>query len=158
MPLPDAARDYLLKALAATPVVASSLIGDRAEEDPIWDRRPDPERFSLREVLAHLADWEPIWLERLTKIATTDHPFLPSVDETAMVEQNDYANSSPRRDLAKLREGRENLIAYLKTVPDEAWDRTGDREFVGILTLQQQAYFALSHDAYHLRQIAEWLA
>ncbi len=154
MPLPIAARDYLLKALSGTPYVLEALL--KEVDDSVWDKRPDPERFTLREVLAHLADWEPIWLERVTRIANDDRPFLPSVDESALAVENDYAASSPAESIQRYREGRSALIAYLSTLPDEAWDRTCDREFVGILNLQQQAFFALAHDGYHMKQVAEW--
>ena len=154
MPFPAAARDYLLKALDATPVVLTALL---RRADPDWDHRPDADRFTLREALAHLADWEPIWLERVRGIASGEHPLLPSVDESALAIENRYAESSPEVSLDKFRSGRKELVAYLATLPDSAWDFTGDREFVGELTLQQQAAFALSHDGYHLRQVAEWL-
>lgn len=156
MPLPEAAREYLFKALEGTPIVLRSLVADLAEDSPLWDRRPDPDRFTLREVLAHLADWEPIWLERVSKIAMTEHPFLPSVDESAIAVENDYASVSPRESLRRIEIGRAELVAFLRTLPEGAWDRTGDREFVGVLTLQQQAVFALTHDGYHLRQVAEF--
>jgi hypothetical protein len=154
MPYPVAARDYLLKALETTPLLITALLEGKA---PQWDRRPDPERFTLREVLAHLADWEPIWLERVKCMATEDFPFLPSVDESALVIENDYANCDPEESIAKQRQGRAALVRFLSPLPIEAWDRTGNREFVGVLTLQQQAAMTLSHDGYHLRQIVEWL-
>jgi uncharacterized damage-inducible protein DinB len=157
MPLPAPARDYLLKALEGNPVVFARLVGAYGEDDSLWDRRPDPERFTLREILAHLADWEPIWLERVQRIAQGNHPFLPSVDEGLLAVRNDYPKSSPTKNLRRQRDGRMELVAYLSTLPDDAWDLTGDREFVGILTLQQQAYYVLAHDAYHMRQVAEWL-
>ena len=157
MPLPTAARDYLIKALEGTPVVLQSLIGEHSDSAAIWDRRPDPERFTLREILGHLADWETIWLERLQRMATGDHPFLPSVDEGLLAVAHDYAHSSPTHNFTRIRLGRDHLVTYLKAVPDDFWDLTGDREFVGVLTMQQQAYFILAHDAYHLRQVAEWV-
>jgi hypothetical protein len=157
MPLPIAARDYLFQALEATPVVVAQLARGVAADDPRWDRRPDPERFTLREALAHLADWEPIWLERVSRIAEAGNPFLPSVDESALAIENSYSEQPPSRSIDRFLSGRRELVAFLRTVPDEAWDLTGDREFVGVLTLQQQAYFALSHDGYHMRQIVEWI-
>ena len=156
MPLPTAARDYLLKALDGTPVVLKALVGEHGDSDPIWDRRPDPERFTPREILGHLADWEPIWLERLQRMATGDHPFLPSVDEGLLATEHDYAHSSPSRNLTRQKAGRAEVVSYLREIPDDYWDLTGDREFVGVLTLQQLAYYILAHDAYHLRQVAEW--
>ena len=158
MPLPAAARDYLINALDGTPVVLAAILGARPDVDPIWDKRPNPDRFTLREALAHLADWEPIWRERIDKIQTGTHPFLPSVDEGALAVERDYASRSPSASLAKLALGRQELVTRLKTIPDDDWDLTGDREFVGVVTLQQQVYYILAHDAYHLRQAAEWIA
>ncbi|MFI5385198.1 MAG: DinB family protein [Fimbriimonadales bacterium] len=157
MPLPNAARDYLIKGLDGSPVVLSGLLGDRIDSDSIWDRRPDPDRFTLREALAHLADWEPIWLERIQKIQAGYHPFLPSVDEGALAEEHNYAASSPNDRLERYTEGRAKLVEHLKTIQDDEWDLTCEREFVGVLTLQQQVYYILAHDAYHLRQVAEWV-
>ena len=68
--MPAAVRKYLLSALAGTPVVADRLLLDVHADDPRWDFRPEPDRFTLREVVAHLADWEPIHLERLTRNVT----------------------------------------------------------------------------------------
>jgi hypothetical protein len=158
MPVPQAALDYLLKALSAQPTIATALLGHVRHDSHVWDRRPDPSRFSLREVLAHLADWEPIWLERVRRFATEEHPFLPSVDEGALAAQHDYANSSPSDSLRAYVDGRRRLVQFLSTLPADAWDRTGDRELVGDLSLYQQVAMALSHDGYHMKQIVEWLA
>lgn len=156
MPLPDAARDYLLKALDGTPVVLSALLGSSPDDDPIWDKRPEPERFTLREVLAHLADWEPIWLERVAKIRTGSDPFLPSIDEGALAVSNRYDAMAPSESLQRFTEGRKVCVERFRTIDAGEWDLTGEREFVGPLTLQQLVYYILAHDAYHLRQAAEW--
>ncbi len=156
MPYPQAARDYLLKALDGTPDVLAALL--RGASDAQLDRRPDPERFTLREMTAHVADWDAIWLERMRRIANENHPFLPSIDESTLAEERNYAGSAVAISLSRLRKDRTALVEFLKTLADDAWDRTGDREFVGVLTLQQQAAFALSHDGYHLRQAADFLS
>ena len=69
--LPEKARFYLMKGLESAPVVIKRML--RTADSVDWDRRPDPERFSLREVLSHLADWEPIWLERIRRMAEEDN-------------------------------------------------------------------------------------
>lgn len=156
MPLPAAARDYLLHGLAATPAVIGALVDPASQTG--WERRTDPERFSLREALAHLADWEPIWLERAQRIAAEEHPFLPSIDEGRIAAERDYASSDPGESLRRFREGRARLLDSLQPLPLEAWDRTGNREFVGVLSLQQLIGMALGHDGYHLAQIVELTA
>jgi uncharacterized damage-inducible protein DinB len=157
MPVPEAAREYLFKALLAQPVVAAALLEGRGDDADVWDRRLDADRFSLREALAHLADWEPVWLERVRRIASEDHPFLPSVDESLLVVQNSYDSTLPSESLSRYGQGREALVSFLRSVPESAWDRTADREFVGVVTLHQQVAMALSHDGYHMNQIVEWL-
>jgi hypothetical protein len=157
MPFPAAARDYLLQALDGTPDVLLRMVESRSTLHPLWDRRPEPDRFTLREIIAHLADWEPIWLERVSRTAEGGCPFLPSVDESALAIENDYAQSDPGKCLQRYRQGRDELVRFLGGLGDAAWDETAEREFVGVLTLQQQASMVLSHDGYHLRQAAQFL-
>lgn len=157
MPLPTAARDYLLRGLEATPVVLTALLRDRSDEDAIWDVRPDPNRFTLREALAHMADWDPIWVERVHVVLTEDNPVLNSIDEGVLEVERKYSEIPPSVSLARLRSGRVKLMESLRAVGDDAWDRPCNREFVGDLTLQQLVCLMLGHDAYHLRQAADWI-
>ena len=69
-------RNYLLAGLAATPDILDALLKDAADDSPLWDARPDLERFTIREALAHLADWEPIWQARIIRIRDEDSPEL----------------------------------------------------------------------------------
>ena len=158
MPVPEAARAYLLTALSAQPVIAQALLARTQDESEMWDVRPDPDRFSLREALAHLADWEPIWLERVRRFVSDDHPFLPSVDEGLLVIENAYATRSGSDSLTRYASGRKALVEYLRSASESDWDRMATREFVGEMSLYQQAAMILSHDGYHMNQIVEWLA
>ena len=158
MIFPAPARLYLLKALAGTPSVFEKLLSDLGPDDPKWDTKPDPERFSLREVIAHLADWEPIWLGRVNRIRTESNPFLPSIDEGELATLNDYLHQDPIENLRCYRSGRAELVTTLAQLSDEDWNKQCDREFVGILSMQMFASLILSHDGYHTAQVVEWLA
>src|SRR2546421_1901501 len=125
--LPEYIRNYMFHGLAATPVVVDRLLKDTRPED--WDRRPDPERFTIREVVAHLADWEGVWLDRSRRIAEQDQPELQSYDEGQWAIDHGDANLDVGEQQAKFRAGREELISYLRGLPLEAWDRSGRREF-----------------------------
>ena len=157
MAYPVAARSYLLKALSGTPDVLAKLLEGIDGSDPIWDRRPDPDRFTLREVLAHLADWEPIWKLRFERMRDEEHPFLESIDEEKMVIDNDYAHQDPIASLERYRTSRTALVALLGSLDESVWDKTGNREFVGELTVQMLASLIQSHDGYHLHQIVKWI-
>jgi len=148
------ARNYVLAGLDGTPDVLEALVSALPESK--WDNRPDPERFTLREMVAHLADWEPIWLERARRIVEENHPTLPSYDEGQLAIDHDYAHQSLPANLVRFREGRAANIAFLSSVVEEVWERTATREGLGELTLAGQTAMILGHDGYHTHQAVLW--
>lgn len=157
MPLPLKAREYLLYALEGTPDVLDGFLQDLAPDDPLWDARPDPQRFTLREIVAHLADWEPINLGRMHRIRTESEPTLPDIDEGQLVIENDYAHSVPHVSLKRFRDGRVTLVALLRSLEEADWQKRAHRVTIGPITLEAQAVLVAGHDGYHTRQVAQWL-
>jgi uncharacterized damage-inducible protein DinB len=153
-----AIRTYVLKGASANPSVVAELLCGITDEDSVWDYRPDPERFTLREVLAHLADWEDIWLARATRILHEDDPLLEDVDEGKVAIDNNYSAAIPSATLARYAAGREKVIALYTGLPAEAWKRTGQRPpVIGTLTLDDLLSLMYGHDGYHTGQIVDWL-
>lgn len=156
--LPARAKNYLLSGLEANPNVLHHLLKDLGAEDARWDTRPDPERFTLREMVAHLADWEPINLMRLTRMRDEENPFIPDIDEGEIAIKNNYAASDPIASVTQYVEGRKAVVAFLRELPEEAWQRIAQREFLGEMDIAAQATLILGHDGYHLQQTLDWLA
>jgi uncharacterized damage-inducible protein DinB len=154
--LPDKARYYLLHGLSAAPEVIDRLLLNATEAD--FDRRPDRERFTIREVLGHLADWEGVWMERISKMATEENPPLQGYDEGQWAIDHDYAHTDVREQQTRFREGRVRLVAYLRGLSPEQWERTGLHSEVGPVTISSLSVLVLGHDGYHTKQISEWLA
>ena len=155
--MPPKVRKYLVSALSGTPEVIGRLLQDLPDDDPRWDIRPESNRFSLREVVAHLADWEPINLDRLRRMRWEDNPSLPDIDESTLAVENDYSQSDPHGSLEWIRGGRQALMAEIETLAESEWSRTGVREGVGLLTIELFVTLVLAHDGYHSMQIAQWL-
>lgn len=158
MPVPQGMLDYLVNGIASTPVVFEALLGDWTEDDPRWDARPDPDRFTLREMIAHVADWDDVFDRRFERIVLEDSPFLESIDEGTLCTERAYGSQSPVANLARHQAGRARLVRRLRDLPIEAWVRTAHREFVGDIDALQLATMVLGHDMYHLRQASEYLA
>ncbi len=154
MTLPTAARTYLLTALGGTPAVLNGLLGSLAADDPRWDARPNPDRFSLREIVAHLALVEPGWRTRTRRIRDEDRPFFAR----ASIQNANTESRSPLENLRAFEDARRDWAALLSTLTEPDWERMADTEFMGPISQEQQAVFVLAHDAYHVRQVAEWLA
>jgi hypothetical protein len=145
---------YLQGGLAATPIVLEQLCAGITTEE--MDRQVDPERFTLREAIAHMADWEGVWEERISRMVEEDNPVLPGYDEGQWAIDHDYAHSDFAEQLDRFRAGREKLTALLASLGPEEWGRTCIREDIGPLTIGDLATLVLGHDGYHLRQVVEF--
>lgn len=145
---------YLLSGLSTSPLTLGVLLRGITEAE--MDTRPDPDRFTLREALAHLADWEGVWLERMTRIAQEDTPFLPSYDEGQWALDHNYAHADFPAELAKFGRGREQSVAFLQDLPGPAWRRVGLRDEAGPLSIFDMVAMILGHDGYHLRQVLDY--
>lgn len=150
----DYVRNYMIYGLRASPQVIAHLLADATPAD--YDRRPDPDRFTIREVVAHLADWEVVWLERATRILNEENPSLPSYDEGQWAIDHNYAALDVAEQLEKFHAGRARLADFLAGLTAVQWERAGAREF-GPITIFQQTAMILGHDGYHLKQICDWL-
>lgn len=153
--LPAKSRYYMMHGLRGAPAVIERLLKDAVEAD--FDRRPDPERFTVREVMGHLADWEGVWLERAKQIANEDNPHLQGYDEGQWAIDHDYARMDTAEQIARFRAGREALVSFLSALKPNDWERACTHDEWGTSSIESMAVLVLGHDGYHTSQIAEWL-
>ena len=153
--LPAKSRFYLLQGFAGTPDVIERLLENASEAD--FDRRPDPDRFTIREVMGHLADWEGVWLERAKRMAKEENPHLQGYDEAQWAIDHDYARMDVAEQVARFRAGREALHAFISGLSPEDWQRPCRHDEWGPSNIEAMTVLVLGHDGYHTKQIAEWL-
>ena len=154
--LPERVYRYLLIDLEAAPDVLGKML-ETVTGPEVYDRRPDPERFTLREVVAHLADWDQVFLGRMTQTRDSDHPTLQGIDEGQVAVDHDYAHADAAESLARHKANRAALVAFLRTLSPGDWERTGNHTELGPITLTAQAVLVVAHDGYHRQQVVEWL-
>lgn len=148
-------REYMLHGLSATPIVMSQLISTAQSVD--YDFRPYPDRFTLREVLGHLADWEDIFFTRISRMVKEENPVLPNMDEGQIAIDHDYSHMDPEEQLARFQSGRARLTTYLKYLSEDEWIRPGLRPELGSMTVESMCVMIVGHDGYHTKQCVEWL-
>jgi hypothetical protein len=156
--LPPGPRKYLLASISGTPDVLDALLKPLPATDAAWDHRPDPARFTLREMIAHLADWEEVFLDRMRRTRDQDEPTLQGYDEGQVAIDRDYAHSDPQANLIRFRAGRAAMSEFLRSVKDTEWERIGHHTEVGAISLETQTVLVAGHDGYHTSQTALWLA
>jgi hypothetical protein len=154
--LPNRVQMYLLQDLAATPEILNHMLSSSISP-AIWDRRPDPERFTLREIIAHLADWENVFQERLRQTRDEDQPIFIAYNPAQLALDHDYAHTDPQICLAQYSERRQATLALLHSMTPAQWDRSGRHGEVGPVTATEQAVMMSGHDGYHLRQVVQWM-
>lgn len=151
---PEYIRRYLLHGLAATPLTLTALLAGVSAAE--LDAHPDPARFTLREAIAHLADWEGVWRERIERTVAEESPFLPSYDEGQWAIDHHYMQTDATEQLARFADGRQTLTALLGDLKAEEWARVGLRDEVGAVSVFEMVAMILGHDGYHVRQILDY--
>ena len=149
--LPDRIHLYLLLDLECAPAVLARLLAD-VTDPAAWDRRPDPDRFTLREMVAHLADWDGVFLGRMTQTRDEENAALRGLDEGQVAIDHDYAHADPQECLMRYEAGREKIVAFLRALSPEQWGRVGTHTEVGPISLETQAVLIAVHDGYHRQQ------
>ncbi len=155
--LQEKTRQYLLIDLESAPDVLARMLAD-TRDPAAYDRRPDPDRFSLREMVAHQADWEAIFLKRLTQTRDEENPTLQGLDEGQVAIDNDYAHADPSECLSRYKTGRGRLVAFLRALSPDQWERVGVHTEVGPISIAEQTVLIAAHDGYHRQQTVQWLS
>ncbi|RYG47256.1 DinB family protein [bacterium] len=146
---------YLLKGLELAPATVQRIL-DRVP-DSAFDEKRDPERFTLREAIAHLTDWEPINIDRLRRGVEEPGCTVPGYDEGQRAIDLDYASLDPREQTRLYAERRGESVAYLRTLTEEDWTKVYTHSERGLQTVYEQAVTILGHDMYHVEQFTEYL-
>jgi hypothetical protein len=139
--------------LEKTPLLFETLLGDLPPDLLQW--KPGPDRWSISEVLAHLADIEKVYSERVRRIVTEDSPALQRYEQPGPNDPAAYSRGSAAEHLKNFVAARRTVVTLLSGVPASAGARTAIHSELGGITLLQLLNEWASHDLGHLRQIAE---
>ena len=152
----DFAIKYLFDGLGASPGTMGRLVKDYPPQSPFWDVRPDEDRLSSREILAHLATWEGLLVERLKRIREEENPLFVHPGESVLALRHGYATSDPVVQLGLWKARRGHTLDILRDLAPEEWKRCESRN-IGLVSIEELAVLMLGHDGYHVRQMVEWL-
>lgn len=114
----------------------------------------EPGAFSLHEQVWHLRDIEiGGYALRFRAIVARDHPFLPDIDGTRIAGERAYSARPLRRGLNDLAHARARNVAFLRGLADEQFERAGELEGVGCVTLARLVGMWRAHDVGHIDEI-----
>ena len=114
-----------------------------------------PGKWSIRQIVAHLADAELVGAHRLRQVMAEENPTLIAFDQDAWMENLDYARRKPKQSLETFRRIRAENYELLKEAAPAAWDRTGNHTENGPMTLRRLLEGYTDHAESHGRQLQE---
>jgi hypothetical protein len=146
---------YLIPAIELGPLTVQRLL--RLISEHRWDEALHPDRFTPREVVAHLADWEPIMRERIRAAVTTPGQTIAAYDEGKMALDHAYRTSVPHEQAELYRMERRTTAEFLRSVTPDQWRHTVHHRERGLQSAEDLANLVLGHDLYHIEQLSEYL-
>ncbi len=144
-------RSVLMEALEATPRDLSRSL--RRVNPAAALARPDPAGWCIADVVAHLADMELRYLERLRRVLAEENPTVPALDPRP--ELHEVATRPLDELLGQFLEGRAATLAFLAGLAQRDWGRPLVHEVQGPTRLRDQVQALVGHDNEHLVQIAD---
>ena|SRR5437879_3862089 len=116
-------------------------------------KRPAPDKWSVAEILAHLADAEIVGSFRMRLILGAPGTPIAAFDQDAWVTSGHYAKRDPRKSVEQFRILREANLALLKSLTPEQWQHYGMHSERGPESVEHIVKMFAGHDVNHLRQI-----
>ena len=116
-------------------------------------KRPAPDKWSVAEILAHLADAELVVGWRMRSILGAPGTPVQAFDQNAWVIAGHYDQRDPRESLELHRAVREANLALLKSLSPVQWKQYGQHAERGQESIEHIVRMMAGHDVNHLRQI-----
>ncbi len=115
--------------------------------------RPEPAKWSIAEIVAHLADAEIVASWRMRSVIGENGIAIQPFDQDAWASVFEYRERATKRSLETFRVLRENNLAMLKEISRETWENYGMHLERGKENIAHLARMFAGHDTNHLLQV-----
>lgn len=142
-----------LKALSDTPKLIAQIA--RGCDDRQLHRKPAPDAWSARDIMAHLRVCADVWGRSIDRMLTEDHPTIRYVSPRGWIKKTNYLELSFEVLLEEFTEERGALLKSLRALAPVGWSRGAT--FTGTTlgrsgTVMGYARRIADHEVHHLDQ------
>lgn len=145
---------YLFPGLEFGPVIVERLVSQIPAAR--YDEKTEPSRFTLREAISHLADWEPILRDRIKLAVERPDSPVQGMDESVRAIERNYQGLDVQEQLSQFKQERAATIAYLRSLTTDDWSKAVVHNEKGRQTVADQANQLLGHDLYHIEHLTQF--
>lgn len=117
--------------------------------------RPIPGKWSTQEVVCHLADYEPIYADRMKRVIALKEPELLKGDPGLFAAHLAYEHRDVEEELALIELTRKQMARILGALNPEDFQRKGSHSRDGALTLEDLLQRITAHIPHHVGFIGE---
>lgn len=117
--------------------------------------RPVAGKWSTLEVVCHLGDFEPIYVERMKRIISHERPLILAADENLFAAKLFYQDRDLEEELQVIELSRRHMARLLRKLPENAWERVGVHSERGLVRLDEILASAAKHIEHHVPFILE---
>ena len=142
MTIPELIDEY-----AAGPQKLRDAIAEMTTEQ--IDAAPVPGKWSTRQVICHLADFEPVYAYRMKHVIAEDQPSFAGGFHQQFAEHLAYDQRDIEEELRLIEVVRSQMARILRSLPPEPFERTGIHSVDGPLTLRTLLERITNHIPHH---------
>ena len=113
-----------------------------------------PGKWSIREMIGHMADTERVFAYRAMRIARGDTTPLASFDENHFVAAARYDDLPLEQSLGELMAVHASTILLFENIADEAWNRMGTASGHAV-SVRALAYMIAGHEMHHMHVLRD---
>ena len=117
--------------------------------------RPIPGKWSTLEVVCHIADYEPIYADRMKRVIALNEPELLKGDPGLFAARLAYEQREAEEELALIEVTRKQMARILRALKPEDFQRRGAHSRDGTLTLETLLQRITNHIPHHVQFIEE---
>jgi uncharacterized damage-inducible protein DinB len=123
--------------------------------DEQLDAKPIAGKWSTRQVVCHLADFEPIYADRMKRVIAEQCPTFFGGDPDTFAAHLAYDRRSVAAELSLLTAVRQQVAAILRELKANDFQRVGNHSEAGQMTLETLLRNIGNHVPHHIQFIDE---
>ena len=121
----------------------------------MWDYKPAPNRWSIKEIILHMADSEANSYVRCRKIIAENGSNIMVYDQDKWAENLKYRDQNIETSLELFKQLRLNTYNLLLTIPEDTWDNYCMHPESGRVTLRDWLKTYTDHVHIHIGQMRD---
>ena len=123
-----------------------------------FDLQPISGKWSIRQVVCHIADFEPVYTDRMKRVLVEDNPTMFGGNPDDFAARLHYDQRSVAEELDLIKVVRSQMARILRNIDIEDFQRTGVHSEDGPLTLETLLERITCHIPHHIKFIEAKIA